>query len=239
MDDELLRRIVGVVTLMLVALLLSRWLPSPDLQRHRAPDERHVSIDLTQADPQPQEWTEARPQKAPETGSAPPAGDPGPEHRPTVADDGANRPDAGPDAGPDDGSDRDPAPSPEQDRARKNQPTDPEPLIVRPAPPTKASQPAPPAPPAVAAPAPGRATPPASEGSVQIQAGAFSHLDHARSIVERAKALGVDCRISPMDAAKGTLYRVRCGPFAGTAAAEKAIATLGARGISSLMVRGN
>lgn len=79
---------------------------------------------------------------------------------------------------------------------------------------------------------------PATGGKVLVQAGAYSHLDKAESVRARAAGGGVSCVISPADTAKGTLYRLRCGPYADRAAADRAIGALKAAGIAAQVVSG-
>ena len=55
MDEVVVRRVVGVVTLAIVAFLLSWLLPRPGLDRLRGGEERVVTMDLTRPDSRPEE----------------------------------------------------------------------------------------------------------------------------------------------------------------------------------------
>lgn len=231
MDEDLKRRIVGVVTLILLALLLTWWLPTPGLHKLQDRDERRVTIDLTDPEPRPQEWTvvsqrPVAPGPAAEPEPEAPAIDATPLPEPVPATPAPAPKPVAPAEAPK------PAPKPTPAPAPKPQPK-PEP---RPEPPKPAPKPEP-AP--LPKPAPAPAPAPAAGGKVQVQAGAFSHLDKAQGVIDQARGVGVSCRIAPTDTAKGTLYRVRCGPYADPAAAQAAIAKLGARGISAAIVRGS
>jgi DedD protein len=71
-----------------------------------------------------------------------------------------------------------------------------------------------------------------------VQAGAYSHLDKAEGVRTKAAAQGQRCVISPAETSKGTLYRLRCGPYADRTQAQAAIKSLTAAGIAAQIVAG-
>lgn len=126
------------------------------------------------------------------------------------------------------------APSPDRAPPRAVNPAAPAPAPAPPAPKPEPAKPVEkPAPPVTLRPP---APPPASGAKVMVQAGAYSHLDKAQGVRARAASGGVSCAIAPAETAKGTLYRLRCGPYADRAAAEGAVRTLGAAGIAAQVV---
>lgn len=228
MDDEVLkRRLVGLFTLAVAAFLLSWLLPRPGLERLRAHGERVVTIDLTRPDSLPEERAAAAAESAAvesrlagqvESGLAesPDAQTPATaEEAPASA--AASAPEPAPTAVE---SESAPKPEPQPDPKPEPRPAPkPEP---KPEPKTAPK----PAPPAVAG------------GKVQVQAGAYSHLDKAEGVRAKAATQGVSCAIAPAETAKGTLYRVRCGPYADRAAADGVIRRLGGVGIAAQVVSG-
>lgn len=249
MDEVLKRRIVGVVALMAVALLLSWLLPTPGLHTLRGDGERRVTIDLTKPDSPPQEWALSGQESTP---AAPASTDPKASQVPQRAPDEVPEQAPG-EAAPQPGASEPAAAAPATNSAEvepKATPPavePPEPPATKPGAPPSASptvkpaaKPAtppdkPPAPPPVAA---KPAAPASGAGNTQIQAGAYSHLDKAEGVRDGAQGLGVPCRIVPVDTAKGTLYRVRCGPYADAAAADVAIRSLATKGIAAQVVSG-
>ncbi|WP_169729218.1 SPOR domain-containing protein [Solimonas soli] len=59
-------------------------------------------------------------------------------------------------------------------------------------------------------------------GAWSVQVGGFSDIARARAVQDKLKALGQSSFISPLDTARGTLYRVRAGPYATREAAQAA-----------------
>lgn len=254
MDEVLVRRLVGLLTLVVVAFLLSWLLPRPGLQRLQAEGERVVTMDLTQPDSQPEEVLAGEPAAVVEPVAPPPA--PAESAAPiwqnapaeTEARDAeglarAERPAATPAPAPVAAAPKPvpppaehakPVPKPEPEAKPK---TEPKPAVATATKP--AAQEA-----ASSSPAPTSTTPakpavtPKSGGAVNVQAGAYSFLDKAEGVRDRAQAAGVACVISPAETAKGTLYRVRCGPFAGKDRATAAVQTLKAKGIAAQIVSG-
>jgi DedD protein len=258
MDEVVVRRVVGILTLAIIAFLLSWLLPRPGLDRLRGANERVVTMDLTRPDSRPEEVL-----SSPEEGAAvadaaavesseadqgePQAVPPAPGQTahgspiapapvpPVVAQDAAPpplapdpvevialpepepkpKPEPKPVAKPEPKS----APNPEPKSAPKPVPKPPAPVVAKPAPPAK---------PVVSA----------SAGKVVVQAGAYSLIEKAETIRGQASARGVNCFISPAETAKGTLYRLRCGPFPDRAKADAAVKALSAGGIAAQVVSG-
>lgn len=235
MDEVLLRRMVGLVTLAIGAFLLSWLLPRPGLERLQAGGERVVTMDLTRPDSLPQERIDpedaerdlapAPVSEAPRAPESAPAGDNHNESgAPTEAE--GQQPqtalDAAP-AAPEVKADPKPEPKPEAKPEPKPAPkaeTKPEPKLVA-------------SPPTPAASKPATAS---GSGAVAVQAGAFSHLDKAEGVRARAASQGVSCAISPVETAKGTLYRLRCGPYADRATADGVVRKLTSAGIAAQVV---
>lgn len=275
MDELLTRRIVGLLTLILAALLLSWLLPRPGLHRLQGEGERVVTMDLTRPDSQPEEVLPMDPERSAAAEVVPP---PLPPTEPHSGEAGANA--SEPQAGETEDADEGAAP----DQAHAVDPTEPEPVVplpaipprpvappkpmaeqkplevlpptpaVKPAPkpeaslkpdpkpqPTSEQKPTPVTPPAEVAALPPPAKPvaaPKPAGAVTVQAGAYSFVEKAEGVRERAQAAGVSCLISPADTAKGTLYRLRCGPFADKAKADAAVQKLKSNGIAAQVVSG-
>lgn len=217
MDEVVLRRVVGVLTLALAAFLLSWLLPRPGLDRLRGEGERVVTVDLTRPDATPQEAPGpaevARATSTPAPESAPPTVAPvapAPASPPEPAQTAQTAQIPMPPAPP--------------------KPVDPKPVEPKPVEP----KPSKPTPAAAAATAPSGS----GTGEVMVQAGAFSHLDKAEGVRTRAAAQGERCMVSPAETPKGTLYRLRCGPYPDRAQAQAAVKTLTAAGIAAQIVGG-
>ncbi|KRD74961.1 SPOR domain-containing protein [Lysobacter sp. Root983] len=123
-------------------------------------------------------------------------------------------------------------PEPAKPAASKPEPAKP---VVAPAkPPVAAAKPAvEPAKPAVAPPAPTK--PAASNTGFAVQLGAFGSADEANKLRDRARAAGFSAFVEQVRTDKGTLSRVRLGPVANRADADKlksqAAAKIGVDGI--------
>lgn len=89
---------------------------------------------------------------------------------------------------------------------------------------------------------PPRSLPPAvagaasADGRVFIQLGAFGERDNARALQRRLRDAGEKAEVVRGDGGSGRLYRVRIGPFANAAAAERIRARLGDRGFASATI---
>lgn len=229
MDEVLVRRLIGLLTLLVAAFLLSWLLPRPGLHRLQGEGERVVTMDLTRPDSLPEEIL------APEAEAERPA----PLPTPAVAPSAPPAP-----ATQDSESEETPvaanSPQPAAQIETEIAPVPAEPL----APPSEPAIKPPPKPaPVVTAkpepkPAPIAAEPRAPSGAMRVQAGAYSHLDKAEAVRGRAQGVGVSCVISPADTAKGTVYRVRCGPFANAEKAAAAVQALQSSGIQAQVVSG-
>jgi len=132
-----------------------------------------------------------------------------------------------------------PQPKPEPKPVAKPEPKPTPKPEPKPAPkPVVEPTPKPPAPVAKPAPATKPVESASSSGKVVVQAGAYSLLDKAETVRGQASARGVNCFISPAETAKGTLYRLRCGPFADRAKADAAVKALSGGGIAAQVVSG-
>lgn len=260
MDEVLLRRLVGVLTLALAAFLLSWLLPRPGLRSLQGETPRVVTMDLRQPDSVPVEGaaaTAAEPEiTAPLTAAGPVS-----EASELEVDPLSPAPTA--------------APAPAAPGVAASAPKA---VVTAPkqAEPPAATPPAPnPAPPPAAVPKPGKPKPAPSEavareaadeaarasallqggpeagaapavkpikpaarpvGAWQVQAGAYAQLDRAQDVIAKARSRGVSCLVSPADTAQGTLYRVRCGPYAARELAQIAVAKLGQDQIKAQVV---
>lgn len=279
MDEALIRRLVGLLTIAIAAFMLSWLLPRPGLQRLQGDSERVVTMDLTRPDSLPEEAEPGSDEETPETGiaasgagtvsgteypgrdgpSSPPTDiapapvppvkatdlDPAPSEPepvvpivlPTPDLQAAPKPDAKkaeskPVAKPITKPESKPTPKPESKPEPKSEakpvPKPESKPTANPAAEAPVQKPSS-APPAVSKP-PVAAS---ASGSVAVQAGAYSHLDKAESVRGKAAAAGVNCVISPAETAKGTLYRLRCGPYADRAKADAAIKTLATQSIAA------
>lgn len=251
MDETLLRRLLGLATLAVAAFLLSWLLPRPGLQRLQG--ERVVTMDLTRPDSQPEEQLPAAEPEAPGPAIAPgttsvvpaPDSDPadrGPEDSEAAMPDESAEADEAPavtnPAGAPPAPESKPDTKPETKIGTKAEPgaaSIPPARRADPAPtPPRKPEPATPAP----RPEPKPASGPAVAGSVQVQAGAYSFLDKAKGVVARARSSGVSCLVSPAETSRGTLYRVRCGPYSSREEAAAAVKTLAAASIAAQVVSG-
>ena len=225
MDEVVLRRVVGVIALAIAAFLLSWLLPRPGLDRLRGEGERVVTVDLTRPD--------AVPQEIPPPSEVEP---PPPATREPTEDELAAATAPPPEAVAPPEPPPEPAPPPKPvappKPAEPPKPVEPNPAANKPAE-TRPAEPKP-TPATTTAPAPSAS----GGGQVMIQAGAYSHLDKAEQVRTKAGAQGQRCAIAPAETAKGTLYRVRCGPYADRTQAQAAIKTLGAAGITAQIVGG-
>lgn len=250
MDEVLLKRLVGVVALILAAMLLTSILPTPGQHGLDGEAERVVTMDLTRPDSMPVEQT-------------PPGGENGQES--AVATSSPADPVAG-GATPTQpaesglafqnqeqiGAIEPPAPvvappaaepKPEATQVPDRKPVTPAPPPEQPARiATPASPPKKTAPVEAATPKSALAktpTKPATTGpgKWQVQAGAYSQLDRAEAVRSKARAAGVSCLLSPAEAAQGgTLYRVRCGPYGTRVLGEAAVRALARSGIKAQVI---
>jgi DedD protein len=102
-----------------------------------------------------------------------------------------------------------------------------------PAPPADAAKPA-------ATPEPTKpAAPPVAKGAFSVQLAAFSDDKGANALAGRLKKAGHPAYTEPYTTSRGTLYRVRVGPFATRDAAEDARSKLKAEGQSGIIAQAN
>ncbi|WP_020650292.1 SPOR domain-containing protein [Solimonas variicoloris] len=71
---------------------------------------------------------------------------------------------------------------------------------------------------------------PAAVGSWFVQVGGFADIGNARQVQARLQTLGQPSILSPTETSKGTLYRVRAGPYAGREPAQAALDKLAGNG---------
>ncbi|HET8882830.1 MAG TPA: SPOR domain-containing protein, partial [Solimonas sp.] len=73
---------------------------------------------------------------------------------------------------------------------------------------------------------------PASPSSQRwyVQVGGFADIDNARKVLASLKSAGQPNLLAPVETGKGTIYRVRGGPYASEAAAQQALGTIKALG---------
>lgn len=259
MEKTLSRVLTGLLTLTIVAFALSWFLPESESPEAPAESERLVTMDLTQPDSQPQESSTPDDENAPPADSMDAVIERPDVLRPSVAPEADSSADK-----PTDAANSELAPStvvpPVTDSAKAGADSSLAAPPAAPGTPLKSAKPAEPAakpaqkaapksqsaPKAKAAikpkpdprPAAKAAAKPGAAASFEVQAGAYSHLDKAESVRRQAQALGVTCAIAPTEAATGTLYRLRCGPYASRAQADAAAKKLSARKIPIQVVGG-
>ncbi|MFT4047418.1 MAG: SPOR domain-containing protein [Solimonas sp.] len=235
-DDKLKRRIAGAAVLLAATFVIVSILPTPE-QAARQPGVDVVTIplhDVVSQEPPP-----------PSAASTPPTLAAPVAHGGEGTD--AQEVDiAGDDDGPGDGTEGAAAqnapapravPMPKSAERAADQPSTLKPAEPAPARPAGEAAEKPVAKVAEKAPAPRKpAAPPirkaeekaateaapASSGNWSVQVGGFSDIGRARGVQDKLKALGQASFISPMDTSKGTLYRVRAGPYATREAAQAA-----------------
>lgn len=70
-------------------------------------------------------------------------------------------------------------------------------------------------------------------GNWFVQIGGYADIDNARQAQKQVRSHNQDCIIAPVDTNKGTLYRVRAGPYRDRETAQAAQARLSAAGFAS------
>ncbi|MES0874457.1 SPOR domain-containing protein [Sinimarinibacterium thermocellulolyticum] len=230
MNDTLKRRLVGATVIVLVALALAALLPEPRLPPAADEDLRTVTIPL-------QEDAIAT---LPPAAGAPAAADEG--NPPEIDTDDASAPHgeplklssslsvvrsvATPPPTPSPAARPTPTATPKPTPKPTATPS-PKPTVV----PTPAATPTPSVTP--------RPTPaPAAVGAPQwwVQVGSYADIGNAREMESRLAALGQTVIIAPIEAAAGTLYRVRAGPYDSAARAEAAHAQIVRAGMTEARV---
>lgn len=260
MEKTLSRLLTGLLTLTIIAFVVSWFLPESEAPEAPAESERLVTMDLTQPDSQPQESTAPDDENAPPADSMDAVSEPPDKVRPSLAPGADSSADQSPGT-----ANTEPAPSavpPATDASKAGagslssappassetttkdaKPAQPEPApkpAQKPAPKSQAAPkpktPIKPKP--VSKPAAKSAAKSGSADSFEVQAGAYSHLDKAESVRRQAQSVGVACSIAPTETATGTLYRLRCGPYTSRAKADLAAKKLNAKKIPIQVVGG-
>ena len=101
---------------------------------------------------------------------------------------------------------------------------------------TPSPQPVPAAQPAVSAPAPTTKPAVTTKGGWAVQVGAFGSAESARKLVKDLAGAGFDAYVAPIPRAGKTLHRVRVGPVADRAEADRLAARLKARRLPATVV---
>lgn len=234
MNDKLKRRLIGAAVIVFVALALAALLPEPRLQRVADDDMRVVTIPLqddavaTTAAPATDESIvaaavgEGGPPEI-ESGDAP-ASTPSPSAALKLSPTLRPTPSAPPPAAP--------APT-----ARPTLAATPKPSATPTAKPTATATPRPTPPPTVApTPQPTPAAIAADREIWWVQVGSYADIGNAREVESRLAALGQTVVVAPIEAAAGTLYRVRAGPYDSAARAESAHAQITRAGMTEARV---
>lgn len=200
MDDRLKQRLIGAVLLVIAALVLVSLLPTPQLRQAADPDVQMVTINLLAPDTPlgaPADALAIEPAviAVPATpASLAPA-------TPEPAAEGGS-----PELVPVD------APAFEAETGPA--------VSTTPAPTTAPTS----APSLDARPTPAPLTSPLPSGSASwwVQVGSFSDIANARLAEQRIRELGQPAVLAPVETPRGTLYRVRGGPYAGEVQAQAA-----------------
>lgn len=206
MDEALKRRLIGAGLLLIAAFVLVSMLPEPRLRTAPEEDLRVVTIDLNAPEVPAGEPIEL---SSPEAAApAAPVAEATTESAARASEEGAP-PEIEQEA-PEAASAAAPVKPSATEQAR---PAPPPAVATKPAPSaeTKPAQ--------VAA-----AKPPAAKGgpSWWIQIGSYSDITNARQVETRLRELQQPAVVAPIDTAKGTLYRVRGGPYASESQAKSA-----------------
>lgn len=231
MNDKLKRRVTGATVIVLVALALAALLPEPRLAPSVDDGVQVVTIPLRE------DVIASRPAgdaERPATGAVDADSSP-PEIAPGDA------PGATPDASPV------PTSPPLKLSSSLSTSAPPVPAAASAAPaqptPSATATPVPTARPTVSAtPRPTPAAIPAPTGvaayapSWWVQVGSYADIGNAREVETRLAALGQPVIVAPIDAASGTLYRVRAGPYANAERAESAHAQIVRAGLAEARI---
>lgn len=243
MNDKLKRRLAGAALLLVAAFIVVSLLPTPEQTAHQAGVEV-VTIplhDVISAAPPPTATT-----TLPQTLAAP---DDSPA--PSVAalagsgdhnGDGTAAQDLDSSGGDDDAGESPPSPASKPVTLamspalqHDSAPAD---LNPPPAPKPEAKPKPEPKPAAVEAPKPAPAKPaaspppPATGQKWFVQVGGFADIDNARKVQARLQDISQPNVLAPIDTPKGTIYRVRAGPYASQAAARQAFDKIAAQGFT-------
>lgn len=256
MNNKLKRRLAGAAVLLVATFIVVSLLPTPEQASQSGTDVVTIPLHDVQSSAPPTMVAQGAPQtlSAPEPATTAPPPDEGTD--PGLQDVGSSGDDDG--AG-DEPASQQPKPEPRTPSAdapkvvekteapapKPASPAAPKPLETPAAPkpadkPVVVATPKPVAPatkpperkPATAAAPP--ATPssakPAAGGAWFVQVGGFSDIGNARQVQAKLQAIGQPNILAPVDTGKGTIYRVRGGPYASEAAAQAAFAKIKAVG---------
>ncbi len=226
MNDQLKRRLIGAAIIVLVALGLAALLPEPRLQRAADDDMRVVTIPLQD---------EAIATLTPEVDETAIDSRVDQSSPPEIAEGDAALATATatplpPVATP--VATEKPAPTPTSTPKPTPKPT------ATPVP-TPVATPKPTPVPSLAPTAPPRPTAaPAAAGREVwwVQVGSYADIGNAREVESRLAAIGQTVVVAPIDAAAGTLYRVRAGPYDSAVRAEAAHAQITGAGLAEARV---
>lgn len=209
MDEALKRRLIGAGLLLVAAFLLVSMLPEPRLRTAPEEDLRVVTIDLNAPEIPAGEAVALAATDASST-SAPAA-----VAAPTESAAQASEEGAPPEIG-------------EKEES--------EPAVPAPAKPAPTVRPSPPSPAVAAKPATTPDSKPAQVAAAKpstasgprwwVQIGSYSDIANARQVEARLRELQQPAVVAPIDTAKGTLYRVRGGPYASETQAQAAHAAI-------------
>lgn len=92
-------------------------------------------------------------------------------------------------------------------------------------------------PPQVAIAPPSTATQPDSSGTYFLQVGAYRVIEDAEALKARLAFMGFEARLETADLAKGTVHRVRLGPFAKLDDMNRSRARLAENGIEAAVIK--
>lgn len=245
MDEKLKRRLAGAAVLLALAFIVVSLLPTPQ-EAARQPDGEVVTIPLGAEVSGTDGAIAPTPPDAAVLAPAASTTDADPRHHDADVDIDA--------AGDDDLAAE---PSSARPASGKSEPSLPEPPAVaelepkpavKPSAAVAASKPPPVAKPVdskpVAAPSPAPSAvakvPVAggASGDWYVQIGGFADIANARQAQARVQAAGQSGLLAPTETAKGTIYRVRAGPFASREAAQLAQSALAAKGFADAKLIG-
>lgn len=262
MNDKLKRRLAGAALLLVAAFIVVSLLPTPEQAAHQAGVEVVTIPlhDVISATPQPTASTAlpqtlAAPDDSPVPAATSLAGSDA--HN----GDGTDAQDLNSSGGDDDAGDGAPPPASKPVTLAMTpalqHDSAPAEVSTPPSPPKPESKPKPEPKPAVAAavkpvPAKPAAQPPvaqhpAAEKQIEdrhtssapvggqkwfVQVGGFADIDNARKVQAKLQAISQPNVLAPVGTAKGTIYRVRAGPYASQASAQQAFDKITAQGFT-------
>lgn len=251
MNDKLKQRLAGAAVLLAATFVVVSLLPTPEQAAHSDGVEV-VTIPLHDVVSAPPPSANA---VLPPTLAAPAASD-GDDEGASHADEGAYDTEEAGSGGDDDGAAAPPdarkpvrlALEPALKADSSNAPADTAAASVTakpseaPKPATAESKPAVPSAPAQKPAVPDKSAAPhatpASPSSQRwyVQVGGFADIDNARKVLANLKSAGQPSLLAPVETGKGTIYRVRGGPYASEATAQQALDRIKALGYSGARI---